>query len=313
MKKIIIITAAVLGGVLLIVLLTRLNLILPGGGAGSSGFTEEGSGPVRFTDKVSLSGIALANGSTEDKYRIRYLSAVDKAYYDGLVRKYGAENVKLKTIVFPLMYVTTGMTIDQLTATGKRYLEIPVQNTFQEDGDTYTFAGSLNDIREANYNLAFVGYGIIEINGGEIRYYPKEFDLESSAVFRSAAVSAITGEDGTKTVSLRYYASCRAESYNRFAEEYGADRVCMKLAYCPMDYVKEAGGETLEKLDLLKHAPNYTVEDCNSTKETVNDVVYSFYTEVSPIPESDLGQKICPIGFLEITDSTGAVLRRIYR
>lgn len=312
MKKVMIITIAVLGAVLLIVLLNKLNTTRSEP-SGSVGFVEEGTGAVRFTDKVSLSGISLVNGSDEGKYRIRYLSSVDKAYYDGLVRKYGAGNVKLKTIIFPLKYVTTGMTVEQLTANEKKFLEVLPLNTFAEQGDTYTFAGGINNIAESNYNLPFIGYGIIEINGGEIRYYPKEFDFEHSNLWRSAAVSVAAAGDGTGTVSLRYYVSTRASLYNSFANEFGADRVSMKIAVCSLEDIKKAGGETLEKLNQLNPQPEYSVEKCNLTLELINEVIYAFYLEVSPFLESDLGKDFCPIGVMEITDETGAVVRRIYR
>ena len=312
MKKVMIITIAVLGAVLLIVLLSKLNTTRSEP-SGSVGFVEEGTGAVRFTDKVSLSGISLVNGSDEGKYRIRYLSSVDKAYYDGLVRKYGAGNVKLKTIIFPLKYVTTGMTVEQLTANEKKFLEVLPLNTFAEQGDTYTFAGGINNIAESNYNLPFIGYGMIEINGGEIRYYPKEFDFEHSNLWRSAAVSVAAAGDGTGTVSLRYYVSTRATLYSSCVNEYGAERVLVKIAVSSPEDVRKAGGETLEKLDQLNPKPEYPVETCNSSAKLVNDVIYAFYLEVSPFPESDLGKDFCPIGVMEITDDTGAVVRRIYR
>lgn len=312
MKKVMIITIAVLGAVLLIVLLSKLNTTWSEP-SGSAGFVEEGTGAVRFTDKVSLSGISLVNGSDEGKYRIRYLSSVDKAYYDGLVRKYGAGNVKLKTIIFPLSYVTTGMTIEQLTANEKKFLEVLPLNTFAEQGDTYTFAGGINNIAESNYNLPFIGYGIIEINGGEIRYYPKEFDLETSPVFRSAAVAVTTGDDSAKTVSMRYYASASISYYSSLAETSGGeDKLSMNIAYCPQEYAKEAGGETLEQLDRLKHSPNYTAKVCTDTKNEVNNVLYSFYVEISPFTES-LDQIVCPIGFWEIRNEAGTLTQRIYR
>lgn len=313
MKKILIIAAAVLGAALLIVLLTRFTTTLPDGGSASVPFEEEGTGAVRFTDKVSLSGIELVKSDTEDKYRIRYISSVDKSYYDGLVRKYGVGNVALKTIIFPLNYAITGLTIDQLEANSKIYLDVPVEHTFEETGDTYTFAGGINSVAESNYNRPFVGYGIIEINGGETRYYPKEFDLETSPVFRSAAVAVTTGDDGAKTVSMRYYASASISYYSSLVEASGGeDKLSMNIAYCPQEYVKEAGGETLEQLDRLKHSPNYTANVCTDTKNEVNNALYSFYVEISPFTES-LDQIVCPIGFWEIRNEAGTLMQRIYR
>lgn len=312
MKKVMIITIAVLGAVLLIVLLSKLNTTRSEP-SGSVGFVEEGTGAVRFTDKVSLSGIALTNGTAEGKYRIRYLSSVDKAYYDGLVGKYGVGNVTLKTIIFPLDFVAAGMTVDQLKAAGKQYLEMTPDHTFEETGNTYTFAGGINNVAESNYNRPFVGYAIIEINGGEIRYYPKEFDLETSPVFRSAAVAVTTGDDSAKTVSMRYYASASISYYSSLAETSGGeDKLSMNIAYCPQEYAKEAGGETLEQLDRLKHSPNYTAKVCTDTKNEVNNVLYSFYVEISPFTEN-LDQIVCPIGFWEIRNEAGTLTQRIYR
>lgn len=315
MKKLILAAMAVLGVVLLVVLLTKWNTTLPGGAGAEVPFEEEGTGAVRFTDKISLSGIALAGGSSEGKYRIRWQSTVDKAYYDGLVRKYGVGNVTLKTIMLPLDFVTTGLTIDQLggaEGSGHKYLEIVPEYTFQENGDTYTFFGSLNNIKESNYNRPFVGYGMIEINGGEIRYYPREFDLETSPVFRSAAVAVTTGDDGAKTVSMRYYASVSISCYTSLVEDLGSeDKLTMNIAYCPQEYVKEAGGETLEQLDRLKHSPNYTAKACTDTKTEVKNILYSFYVEISPF--TDLDKVACPIGFWEIRNEAGTLMQRIYR
>lgn len=114
---------------------------------------------------------------------IRYSTLINKAELDTLIA--GGETVEIGTIIAPTQYVTdagafTMEALEALKATNKgiendTYVKVlatvgtPFKTVTVGGTDYYVYAGSLENIKEANQTLAFSGIGYVKI-GEDIKY-----------------------------------------------------------------------------------------------------------------------------------------------
>lgn len=280
------------------------------GGNENDNQTGKGDQKVIYTEKIAFGGFSLLQHSDTQKYGIRFTSTVDKDFYDNLCKRYGAENVHAYTVIFPASYVTTGVTLEDLDATASLYLKIEAQNSWREDDNRYSFTGVLDNILEKNYNRRFVGYGMVEITDGAIRYYSSDVDFYNTCSYRSVSLRMDEDEDGVQHFGLRFCTSFVRYYYNNLISVYGKENIAFKTAICPMSYVYEAGAPTIEKLD--ESSKKYILTSATEALEE-DEISYTFAGSLSEMASSSYGLAFCSIGFLEITDDTGAVVRRIYR
>ena len=104
---------------------------------------------------------------------IRFYNNVS-GVYNTLVKAFGAENVKMGTIIAPKVLIETAgaftkEALGSLNSTTPTYLDVEFENEWYEtDGEnnTYTYVGSIVNILEDNYTLEFCGIGYISYNDG---------------------------------------------------------------------------------------------------------------------------------------------------
>ncbi len=124
---------------------------------------------------------------------LRFTTTLEKGFYDSLVEKYGAENVKVGTLITPESYVTeagafTKAALDTLVKNSeKNYLNIYADEFFASDAQSYTFVGSVVNILDANKTLKFAGIGYVQA-GDEI-FYSDTWAVRSVAEVAAAALA----------------------------------------------------------------------------------------------------------------------------
>lgn len=133
---------------------------------------------------------------------LRFLTTVDKAFYDELVEKHGQDKVTFGTLIAPAAYVKEAGTftkeaLDKLEKTSVKYLDVRTQTPYTYGADTYTFAGSIGNILSQNLELEFAAIGYVEADG--VIYYSVEHTS------RSASAIAIAALKDTNTVKTGEY------------------------------------------------------------------------------------------------------------
>lgn len=121
-------------------------------------------------DEWGLSTLWGASMRTASPSGLRFETRISKAAYNSLVETYGADKVKMGTVIVPAVYVLeaesfTKASLEQLEKTGTKYLDVRADAFFRETENDYVFSASVVNIREENRELAFAAIGYIEING----------------------------------------------------------------------------------------------------------------------------------------------------
>ena len=89
---------------------------------------------------------------------LRFKTKVDKDYLDNLVATYGEANVKVGTLIAPTDKLIGDLTIDTNT---KVDVAAIIDMPFAQTEDTYTFAGSITNIKPQNLTRDFTAVGYV--------------------------------------------------------------------------------------------------------------------------------------------------------
>lgn len=154
-------------------------------------------------DEWGLSTLWGASMRTASPSGLRFETRISKAAYNSLVETYGADKVKMGTVIVPAVYVLeaesfTRASLEQLEKTGTKYLDVRADAFFRETENDYVFSASVVEILEENRELAFAAIGYIEING-EIHY-------SRTIAQRSVSEVAIAALKDTATEQTAEYA-----------------------------------------------------------------------------------------------------------
>ena len=125
-------------------------------------------------DEWGLSTLWGASMRTASPSGLRFETRISKTAYNSLVETYGADKVKMGTVIVPAVYVLeaesfTKASLEKLPKEGTKYLDVQADQFFRETENDFVFSASVVDILEENRELAFAAIGYIEING-EIHY-----------------------------------------------------------------------------------------------------------------------------------------------
>lgn len=122
---------------------------------------------------------------------LRFTTGVSRDLYDGLVARYGKENVTLKTVIAPTALVSAAgaATVEALDAAGHTYVTATADVMAQRTYNTYYFNGSLKDIADAACEYTGIGYIEVCVNGNVTRYYGS---TTASASLQSVVANALT-------------------------------------------------------------------------------------------------------------------------
>lgn len=148
-----------------------------------------------------------ASARIKEDSGLRFTSKIDKAEYDALISTYGAENVKVGTLITPAVYVEeagafTKTALDALNKKSEKYLDIVATAPYAETESAYVFAGSITNILENHYNLPFAAIGYIEVNG-TVRYSESYCVRTVSGVATAAYADLSTTQTGEYTEKVR--------------------------------------------------------------------------------------------------------------
>ncbi len=154
-------------------------------------------------DEWGLSTLWGASMRTASPSGLRFETRISKAAYNSLVETYGADKVKMGTVIVPAVYVLeaesfTKASLEQLEKTGTKYLDVRADAFFRETENDYVFSASVVNIREENRELAFAAIGYIEING--------ESHYSRTIAQRSVSEVAIAALKDTATEQTAEYA-----------------------------------------------------------------------------------------------------------
>lgn len=154
-------------------------------------------------DEWGLSTLWGASMRTASPSGLRFETRISKAAYNSLVETYGADKVKMGTVIVPAVYVLeaesfTKASLEQLEKTGTKYLDVRADAFFRETENDYVFSASVVDILEENRELAFAAIGYIEING--------ESHYSRTIAQRSVSEVAIAALKDTATEQTAEYA-----------------------------------------------------------------------------------------------------------
>ncbi|MBR2623267.1 MAG: hypothetical protein IKD15_03485, partial [Clostridia bacterium] len=140
-----------------------------------------------------------------DNSGIRFETRLNKADYDALVAKYGAENIETGTYILPYALIGKNgiyaYVTDASKIAGNHYVQVINEGWYNEATATtdgyYRWYGSLVKIKPQNYALNYVGIGYVKVTIGEesILVLAGEATLDNSRSIYQVAYKAYIDED----------------------------------------------------------------------------------------------------------------------
>ncbi len=108
---------------------------------------------------------------SEEHSGLRFKTVINKSAIDELIALYGAENVKVGTVIAPTDTLTgvSEFTMAELDAAGIPYVNVKatLDRPFATDATTNTYTGSLANIKQKNLNRDFSAVGYISYTDAE--------------------------------------------------------------------------------------------------------------------------------------------------
>ena len=168
-----------------------------------------------YTERYTEMNFAMDSGASvymNQKAGIRFTSSVNSADYYYLVDRYGKDNVSFGTIITPAAYVQAAgaLTFEALNALDTqvygdvKYLDVQATEFFSEDGASFKIAGSIVDIKTANYNLAFSSVSYIKIVDGEEVIYIYADSVQTRSIAQVAQL-AVDDRSAAQTEAYANY------------------------------------------------------------------------------------------------------------
>ncbi len=160
---------------------------------------------------VAGASIRTTTGSTG----LRFTTKVDKEGYAELKKLVGTPEVG--TFIVPQFYVDNAGSYD--VSKFAKHLDIPARAWYAEDDEDYTLAGSIANIYEKNYNLAFAGCGYMKFtySDGTSALIYAALPQNSSRTVVEVARSAYN--DRVDTVNAAYPYLTADGNYSRYTEK----------------------------------------------------------------------------------------------
>ena len=156
------------------------------------------------TQYINLKSLTPAQARVTTPEGLRFLTYISKGDYEILATGEYVKKIDIGTLISPLDIVDTAATFTKEGMVGKKYLDVraTVGKWYASDDDGYTFAGSVSDIQEGNWNRTFVGVGYITLtftNGQSSTIYATtNKDALVADTVASAAVRALDDEGLTE-------------------------------------------------------------------------------------------------------------------
>lgn len=181
------------------------EVLLPVGGTLTVAAGESGTLTPKYLHLSSAGNtIRLVTGSNG----VRFLTEVDLAEYEALANIPGV-TLSRGTLIVPEFYLASlgnELTFDSLTANAKKHLNVKAGAWYQKDADSALFAGSIANIYEDHYTLAYVGTGYITVtftDGSEVTFYAAKTP-ETSVTVNALAETAYHDRSETRTNVYQY-------------------------------------------------------------------------------------------------------------
>ena len=206
--------------------------------------------PVANTDEAKAERVSVTSSATLDTLAEELALTTDRAasvrfdaptgiryrhsvsgLYDTLVALCGAENVKLGTLIAPVLFVNdagafTKEALDALEGiNSERYIDVPFGGEWYSDmkDNTYTYVGSIANVLEQNYSVEFAGIGYISYKLGD----------EWTTVYADYAV--VEGQSGIPAYSVSYLADCVVRDAEANPDKYTASELAAVQKYLPKE------------------------------------------------------------------------------
>ena len=168
-----------------------------------------------YTERYTEMNFAMDSGASvymNQKAGIRFMSSVNSADYYYLVDRYGKDNVSFGTIITPAAYVQAAgaLTFEALDALDTqvygdvKYLDVQATEFFSKNGASFKIAGSIVDIKTANYNLAFSSVSYIKIVDGEEVIYIYADSVQTRSIAQVAQL-AVDDRSAAQTEAYANY------------------------------------------------------------------------------------------------------------
>ena len=185
------------------------------------------------------------------------------------------------TLIVPEFYLSSlgnELTFDSLTANAKKYLHIKASAWYQQNADSALFAGSIANIYEDHYTLAYVGTGYITVtftDGSETTFYAAKTPATSVTV-NALAETAYRDRNEARTEVYQY------ETEDGDYSPYTAEQRTVLAGYLTSKVLTITGDATNGFTASAKSGVQFTV-----TVETDKDLLFVRRTDGVAITEGD--------------------------
>lgn len=142
---------------------------------------------------------------------LRFATSIDKALLDqlyALVAEGALDRVEFGTLIAPVDYVASELTMEAMAAAGKAYLRVAATYnhyySYDNDDATTHFVGSIVDLYEGNVGRTFLGRGYVKIVtkvGNVILLYS---DYTQAADVRTVATTLLDNASYAETLSAAH-------------------------------------------------------------------------------------------------------------
>lgn len=253
------------------------EVLLPVGGKLTAAAGESGTLTPKYLHMSSAGNtIRLITNSNG----IRFLTEVNLAEYEALANIPGV-TLSRGTLIVPEFYLSSlgnELTFDSLTANAKKHLHIKAGAWYQQNANSALFAGSIANIYEDHYTLAYVGTGYITVtftDGSEITFYAAKTPATSVTV-NALAETAYRDRNEARTEVYQY------ETEDGNYSPYTAKQREVLAGYLTSKVLTITGDATNGFAASAKSGVQFTV-----TVETDKDLLFVRRTDGIAITEGD--------------------------
>ena len=283
------------------------------GGGSATGYKEVVPGDY-YIEELTSFGFSSSEPKSGDPYQLGFYQIVDRAYYETLQEDYGAERIKTYMLIAEQDTLPAdSMTEEAFDAAKTVYTKNQVKPILYEKYDFYLLRQFLT-LTEEDYGKRFVGFGMLEISDGThtARYYSSETDLTGETSFPGVAFVMEENTSGTATPNLQLFTTVSRSVYDNLVAEYGAAHVRME-SVCELSRFALVGNRISAA---AFHQKYEEVADWQKVKpETFaaeTDTTYTFGGAIQNKYFNAYGGVVFPYAFFEVTDETGAIVKRVY-
>lgn len=191
-----------------------------------------------YTERYNEFDFAMQTGASvriNAPTGLRFSAIADSNDYDYLIRRYGAENVSMGTIITPKSYAAnagamTFEALNALTGVTTKYLDVTADEFYKKEKNSFVVAGSIVGLKNA-YDFDYTAVCYIKVTDGNSVFYLYAADPQTRNISYVANAAVHVDRVTEKDEENGYIYEINDGNANGAWSCYNADEIALLKAY----------------------------------------------------------------------------------